>query len=1100
MSKWKRISKRILALLLSVSSVLTVLPLPVSATEKIIEGGDSYHGYVELPGAAPESIYNSDLPIIQVGENIPSAYDSRDSGNVTSIKNQNPYGTCWSFSTMAALESSLLSQGIYEDVDLSEYHLVYYNFKGVEDPLGGLSNDSITYAYDMATALASGGNVTVAAHALANWVGAVEEDVVAYPTSSSSIEELPLTVESAYLNDIVHLQQAWQINKSDTAAIKQAIMDYGAVTGSFYYDVNYLNNGAYYTTEYTTSNHGVTIVGWDDNYSKSKFGTTPSADGAWLVKNSWGTWFGEGGYCWISYEDTSLQNTMCVLIGEKADNYDNNYQYDGTYMNALYSFYQATAGNVFRVQDGDYAESLDAVAFEIGSANVNYSIQIYTDLLDESNPTTGNARLTTPVTGTATFQGYYTIKLPESVLLEPNQSFSVVIDFDKGGEEFIVPVETSNTWNNIVYTSSAKANQSLLLFDGNRSWWDVGAANGTNLRIKAFTTNTTIAESTAVSGVSVTPENAVMYLDDTQQLTATVLPEAATNKAVTWTSSDSTVASVDANGLVTAKGIGEAVITCTTEDGGFTDTTQIYVLETPVNSVTLSPKGPAFYVGETKQLTATVYPENAANKAVTWSSSDSTVASVDANGLVTGHKAGSAVITVTTVDGSYTDSTKVNIMNIPVTSVTLTPESAELYVGETTQLTANVMPTDAADKSVTWSSSDSSVAMVDANGLVTAKKAGEATITCTTTDGSYTDTALITVRNKLVTDVSVTPENAEVIIGETVQLTATVVPVDATVKDVSWSSSDTSVADVDINGLVTTKKTGEVTITCTSVDGSLTDTATITVLPVSLVIASQKLLVGDEIQLLLDINGEPQDISVNSEYNWSVEPEGVVEISDDGMITGLGVGCATITCTHKEYTARTASVEVEIEIPFTDIKKNDWQYRYVVYAYRNNIMSGKGNSFGMNDELTREEFVTVLYNYTQKPTVEYVQQFDDVTEGMWYSAPITWAWQQGVSSGYANGMFGLTDNITREQLVQMLYSYAKKIGATDGEIQGDLSAFTDAEQVSPWAVNAMIWAVQNDMISGKPNEENGTISLDPLGIAYRGECATIMEGFIESTK
>ncbi len=459
--------------------------------ENVIGGGEDYHGNVDVPYEAPESIYEG--PSVEYGTgNIPASYDAREHGVVTSIKNQNPYGSCWSFSTMAALESSLLSQGIYDDIDLSEYHLVNYTFNSVADPLGGTSKDGASYSGTMEQALDAGGNVTVAYHALKNWMGAVEEEDAVYPGKTGVVEALPKTVENAYLNDVVHLQQAYIMNKSDVNAIKQSIMDYGTVTGSFYYDSNYMTGDAYYINNQTKSNHAVAIVGWDDNYDKSNFGSTqPSANGAWLVKNSWDTWFGNAGYCWLSYEDTSLQDTICALIGEPADNYDNNYQYDGSYFNSYYTLSEAVAANVFQVQDGQGTELLEAVAFETGSPNMNYSIQIYTDMTDAEDPTSGTAMLAQPLGGTVTFQGYHTIKLPTAIELEANQTFSVVVELDKNGEDFRFPVESTYTWNNISFTAGADAGQSLLQYDGYDYWWDIGGEEGTNIRVKAFTSNVT---------------------------------------------------------------------------------------------------------------------------------------------------------------------------------------------------------------------------------------------------------------------------------------------------------------------------------------------------------------------------------------------------------------------------------------------------------------------------------------------------------------------------------------------------------------------------------------------------------------------------------
>ena len=216
----------------------------------------------------------------------------------------------------------------------------------------------------------------------------------------------------------------------------------------------------------------------------------------------------------------------------------------------------------------------------------------------------------------------------------------------------------------------------------------------------------------------------------------------------------------------------------------------------------------------------------AGDKSVTWSTSDAAVATVNANGVVTTKKAGKVTITAT----SNGDKTKfgsieitVSAATVPVTSVTVAGDAAMTVDGEQT-LTATVAPADATDKTVTWKSSDESVATVDKDGVVTAKKAG--TVTITATAGGVSGTLHITVTAKPVetvpvTSVEVTVEaGTTVSVGKTLQATATVKPGNATNKKVTWKSSDESIATVDANGVITAKKAGKVVITATSTDGT----------------------------------------------------------------------------------------------------------------------------------------------------------------------------------------------------------------------------------------------------------------------------------------
>ena len=241
------------------------------------------------------------------------------------------------------------------------------------------------------------------------------------------------------------------------------------------------------------------------------------------------------------------------------------------------------------------------------------------------------------------------------------------------------------------------------------------------------------------TSISLNKTSAELIEGNTMQLTATVLPSNATNKTVTWTTSNSSVATVNSNGLVTAKAVGNATITARTTDGSnLSASCSVTVKQSSVlaTSISLNKTSAEINTGGTLQLTATVLPSNATNKTVTWSTSNSTVATVNSNGLVTAKSPGNATITATTTDGSnLSASCAVNVV-VPVTSISLDKTSAELVKGNAMKLIVTVLPSNATNKAVTWSSSNPTIASVDDNGLVTALAAGFVTITAMTTDGS----------------------------------------------------------------------------------------------------------------------------------------------------------------------------------------------------------------------------------------------------------------------------------------------------------------------------------------------------------------------------
>lgn len=240
-----------------------------------------------------------------------------------------------------------------------------------------------------------------------------------------------------------------------------------------------------------------------------------------------------------------------------------------------------------------------------------------------------------------------------------------------------------------------------------------------------------------------------------------------------------------------------------------------------VTSVSLNTSSASLTEGETLQLNASVYPTNATNRNVTWSSNNTSVATVTSYGLVTARSAGSATIICQAADGSgHYASCRVTVKQsvVNVTSVSLDCSSETLKEGETVQLNASVYPTNATNRNVTWSSSNTSVATVTSNGLVTAKSAGTATITCRAADGSgKSATCVVTVEaEQLPTDITLDHTTAILEEGETLQLTAEIRPVEASGQAVVWMSDDTAVATVSADGLVTAVSEGEANIIATT--------------------------------------------------------------------------------------------------------------------------------------------------------------------------------------------------------------------------------------------------------------------------------------------
>lgn len=331
--------------------------------------------------------------------------------------------------------------------------------------------------------------------------------------------------------------------------------------------------------------------------------------------------------------------------------------------------------------------------------------------------------------------------------------------------------------------------------------------------------------SVSVTGVSLDKTEIVLVEGSNQTLTATVEPTNATNKNVTWSSDHEAIATVDQHGTVIARRGGQATITVTTADGSKTATCTVRVriqIGEPVQSVGLNKTELALEVGKTGTLEAIVEPSDATNKNVTWSSSNSEVATVD-NGVVTAVSAGEAIITVTTEDGAKTATCKVTVnapQTVPVTGVTLDKAELTLEKGSTGTLKATVEPQNATNNTVTWSSSNPEFVTV-ANGTVTAVSAGTATITVTTADGNHKATCAVTVNPNTVPVSGIQVQGKGVIyVGDTTKLTATITPDGASNKAVTWDSQNKDIATVDQQGNVKALKVGTATITATAQDGS----------------------------------------------------------------------------------------------------------------------------------------------------------------------------------------------------------------------------------------------------------------------------------------
>ena len=488
-------------------------------------------------------------------------------------------------------------------------------------------------------------------------------------------------------------------------------------------------------------------------------------------------------------------------------------------------------------------------------------------------------------------------------------------------------VTPSNTTNPAV--AWASSNTSVATVNNNGM---VLAKGPGNVTITATTTDgSNLSASCAVTviqlatGITLSQTSATLSNGEMLQLTATVMPNNASNKAVTWTSSNTSVATVSSNGLVTAKGRGTATITATTTDGSNLSASCTITVDQLATGISLSQTTANINKGETLQLTATVTPSNANNKTVTWTSSNTTIATVSNTGLVTAKAVGNATITATTADGSSLSASCQVTVNQPATGISINKTSATINNGETLQLTATVSPSNASNKSVTWTSSNTSVATVNSNGLVTAKGRGSATITATTTDGTNLSASCAITVCQLATGISMSQTTASIVVDKTLQLTATVSPSNANNTAVSWTSSNTTIATVSSTGLVTAKAVGNATITATTADGSnLSASCQVTVTPqlatsITLNKTSATLNNGETVQLSATVT--PSNAS-NKSVTWTSSNASVATVNSNGLVTAKGRGTASITATTADGSNLSASCAITVNQLATGITLN----------------------------------------------------------------------------------------------------------------------------------------------------------------------------------
>jgi C1A family cysteine protease len=386
-----------------------------------------------------------------------AAFDLRTQGKLNSVRDQGGCGSCWDFATMASLESYLLPG---EARNFSEQDL------------------NANHGFDYAEC--AGGNRTMSMAYLTRWSGPLSETDVPYPYSAEGFTPLKHVQQLNYLPDRT------SFTANDT--LKYFLTTYGAVQVSYYHSNTFYNStykSYYKNTASTSTNHAVAVVGWDDNFPKANFKTTAPGNGAFIVRNSWGSSWGDGGYFYMSYYEPSVSNFVCFNNAESAGNYEYNYQYD--LFGNIYGygwgevgFETAWGANIFTAAK---PLSVKAVGFFANDVNAGYEIYVYTGVTAGA-PVSGTLAATK--TGMHTYAGFYTVQLDAPVSVANGELFSVVVKFMNS--TYTYPIPCDGIVSGFSSADTSNAGESFSSDDG-LVWYDLyvdAAGYGLNCNIKAY--------------------------------------------------------------------------------------------------------------------------------------------------------------------------------------------------------------------------------------------------------------------------------------------------------------------------------------------------------------------------------------------------------------------------------------------------------------------------------------------------------------------------------------------------------------------------------------------------------------------------------------
>lgn len=420
----------------------------------------------------------------------PVRFDLRENHKVTVVKNQNPWGTCWSFAALGSSESSALVQG-WQNPDFSEKHLAYYAFTDINETLVGFDINPEHSLYEQ------GANAPIPMAMLSRWTGIVAEEDAPYkdfdtapPADAPNVallrKALIAPAGEHFVNNVKYLLQNSGAVNID---VYVDLPEEGEEDPTFNDSFNPETGAFYYTGDSEEGNHAVLAVGWDDTYPKENFLQEPPGDGAWIVQNSWGTEWGDDGYFYVSYYDAFTgkypgEDAYAYVI-TRPENYDIIHFHDPLGATGAYATGDDSQAqwfsNIFHAEED---QNLKAAGLYTLSPHAELTLSVYTSP-DPSNPSSGVLAFG-PWTITKEIPGYHVIDLEREVPLQKSQSFSIVVRIQTQDTEPPIAIEGPQE----AYSSKATARkgQSFISADGN-TWKDMTDEKAdTNVCLKALST------------------------------------------------------------------------------------------------------------------------------------------------------------------------------------------------------------------------------------------------------------------------------------------------------------------------------------------------------------------------------------------------------------------------------------------------------------------------------------------------------------------------------------------------------------------------------------------------------------------------------------